>query len=51
MHKTNLKHSYAESLKVKSLSRAQLFATRWTVAYQAPQVMEISRQEDWTGLP
>ena len=37
--------------KVKSLSRVRLFATPWTVAYQAPQFMEFSRQEYWSGLP
>ena len=31
-------------LLVKSLSRAQLFATPWTVAYQAPLSMGFSRQ-------
>ena len=38
-------------LKVKSLSLVQLFATPWTVAYQAPPSMEFSRQEYWSGLP
>ena len=38
-------------VKVKSLSRVRLFATPWTVAYQAPQSMEFSRQECWSGLP
>ena len=38
-------------LKVKSLSHVQLFATPWTVAYQAPLSMEFSRQEYWSGLP
>ena len=38
-------------VKVKSLSRVQLFETPWTVAYQAPQSMEFSRQEYWSGLP
>ena len=33
--------------KVKSLSRVQLFATSWTVAYQAPLSMGFSRQEYW----
>ena len=28
-----------------------LFATPWTVAYQAPQSMKFSRQEYWSGLP
>ena len=37
--------------EVKSLSRVQLFATPWTVAYQAPQSMGFSRQEYWSGLP
>ena len=35
----------------KSLSRAQLFVTPQTVAYQAPQSMEFSRQEHWSRLP
>ena len=38
-------------VKVKSLSHAQLFGTSWTVAYQAPESMEFSRQEYWSGLP
>ena len=33
------------------LSRVRLFATPWTVAYQAPLSMEFSRQEYWSGLP
>ena len=37
--------------KVKSLSRVRLFATPWTVAYQAPLSMGFSRQEYWSGLP
>ena len=36
---------------VKLLSRVQLFATPWTVAYQVPPSMEFSRQEYWSGLP
>ena len=36
---------------VQSLSRIRLFATPWTIAYQAPQSMEFSRQEYWSGLP
>ena len=32
-------------VKVKSLSRVQLFGTPWTVAYQAPLSMGFSRQE------
>ena len=37
--------------KVKLLSGARLFATPWTVAYQAPPSMGFSRQECWSGLP
>ena len=37
--------------KVKSLSRVRLFATPWTIAYQAPPSMRFSRQECWSGLP
>ena len=37
--------------KVKSFSHVWLFATRWTVAYQAPLSMGFSRQEYWSGLP
>ena len=36
---------------MKSLSRVRLFATPWTVAYQAPLSMGFSRQECWSGLP
>ena len=38
-------------VKVKSLTRVRLFATPWTVAYQAPLSMRFSRQEYWSGLP
>ena len=37
--------------KMKSLSCVRLFATPWTVAYQAPPSMGFSRQECWSGLP
>ena len=37
--------------EVKSLSRVRLFATLWTVVYQATLSMEFSRQEYWSGLP
>ena len=33
------------------LSRAPLFATPWTAAYQAPVFMRFSRQGYWSGLP
>ena len=36
---------------MKSLSRVLLFATPWTVAYQAFPSMGFSRQEYWSGLP
>ena len=36
---------------VKLLSRVQLFATPWAVAYQAPPSMDFSRQKYWSGLP
>ena len=36
---------------MKSLSRVQLFATPWTVAYQASLSVGFSRQEYWSGLP
>ena len=31
-------------------SRVRLFATPWTVAYQAPPSVGFSRQECWSGL-
>ena len=37
--------------KVNSLSHVRLFATPWTVAYQASLSMGFSRQEYWSGLP
>ena len=37
-------------VKVKLLSRVQFFATPWTIAYQAPQSTEFSRQAYWSGL-
>ena len=38
-------------LKVKSLSRVQLFSTPWTAAHQAPPSMGFFRQEYWSGVP
>ena len=35
----------------QSLSCVQVFATPWTVAYQAPLSMKFSRQEYQSGLP
>ena len=37
-------------MNVKSLSRVQLFATPWTIVYQAPLSMGFSRQEYWSEL-
>ena len=37
-------------VKLKSLSRVQLFATPWTIAYHAPAPMGLSRQEYWSRL-
>ena len=37
-------------VKVKPLSHVRLFATPWTVAYQAPPSI-FSRQAYWSGLP
>ena len=37
--------------KEKLLSCVRLFATPWTVAYQAPPSMGFSRQEYWSGVP
>ena len=44
-------HHDCLKVKVKSLSRVRLFATPWTVAYQAPLSMGVSRQEYWSGVP
>ena len=38
-------------MKVKSFSPVRLFATSWTVAYQAPPSMGFSRQDCCSGLP
>ena len=43
--------SGTDDLEVKVLSRVQLCATPWTVAYQALPSMGFSRQEYWSGLP
>ena len=36
---------------MKLLGHVRLFATPWTVAYQARLSMGFSRQECWSGLP
>ena len=38
-------------MKVKLFSHIRLFATLWTVAYQAPPSMGFPRQEYWSGVP
>ena len=38
-------------VKVKSLSRVQLFVTPWIVTYQAPPTVGFSRRKCWSGLP
>ena len=40
-----------KKVKMKPLSHVRLFVTPWTVAHQAPQSMEFSRQEYRSGLP
>ena len=42
---------YKVKVKVKSLSRVQLFGTPWALAHQAPPSMGFSRQVYWSGLP
>ena len=37
-------------VKGKPLSRVQLLATPWTIAYQAPPSMGFSKQEYWNGV-
>ena len=37
--------------ELSEVAQSCLFATPWTVAYQAPRSMEFSRQEYWSGLP
>ena len=44
-------NSWKWKVKVKSLSRVQLFAIPWTAAHQAPPSMGFSRQEYWSGVP
>ena len=56
LNKDTLAYSQVEEqgplkVKMKSLSHVRLFATPWTVDYQAPPSMGFSRQEYWSGLP
>jgi len=48
-HNWKTKHTHWS--EVKSVSRVQLFATPWTVTYQALRSVGFSRQEYWSGLP
>ena len=43
--------SLDKKVKVKLLSRVQLFAILWTVVYQASLSMGFSGQEYWSALP
>ena len=51
MQKDVVLKSLVKWSEVKLLSRVGLFGTPWTVAYQAPPSMELSRHEDWRGWP
>ena len=44
-------YSIVRACVLSLLSYAQLFATLWAVARQAPLSMGFSRQEYWSGLP
>ena len=43
-------NAWKGKVKVKSLSRIQLYETPWSAAYQAPPSMGFSRQEYWSGV-
>ena len=45
---SSFSNAWMWKVKVKSLSRVWLFATPWTVAYQAPPSMGFSRKEYWS---
>ena len=52
MFSTTINKRKAFNNQQKNLNRHfRLFATPWTVAYQAPPFMGFSRQECWSGLP
>ena len=42
-----VRSKFGKFSEVKSLSRVWLFATPWTLAYNAPLSMGLSRQEYW----
>ena len=46
----NLSKHIQELLRACSVV-TDFFVTPWTVAYQAPLFMGLSRQEHWSGLP
>ena len=46
-----IQQSESAIIIAQPLSRVRLFATAWTVAYQAPLSMGFSRPEYWSGLP
>ena len=50
-HASSLFGPLPKKVKLKLLSHVRLFATPWTVAYQAHLSMGFSRQECWSGLP
>ena len=45
LHHHTYTYTLTLTLTLKSLSRVRLFATPWTVAYQAPPSVEFSRQQ------
>ena len=47
----SLSNQWKWKVKVKSLSRVQLFETPWTAAHRAPPSMGFSMQEYWSGAP
>ena len=51
VHRVILNLGEVKWSEMKALSRVQLFAIPWTVAYQAAPYMGFSRQEYWSGLP
>ena len=50
-NKKKTKNYLIKKVKVKWLSRVQLFVTPWTAARQFHPSMGFSRQEYWIGLP
>jgi len=42
-------NAWKSKVKVKLLSRVQVFVTPWTAAYQTPSSMGFSRKEYWSG--